>query len=685
MFHHVFYKVILGYYRMIDLKVMLVEADDILRERVTKVLSHKLRELKSYQSAATAIADFNNFNPDLVITDINMPDMNGLEMISIIKKRFRDLPVIVASAFNNPDFLLDAIKLKIDNFIIKPIDMEELLQSIQNIADKINITKELKEKNTLLSQYKHIVDISSYITITDKKGIITYANDKFCALCGYDCDEIIGSPHSIVRHPDVDKKFFKEMWDTILDKKVWQGVIKNRRKNGTSYYVDTTISPIFDSEGEIKEFISIKKDITNMVLNSLQLERDIVTDRLTDLPNRMSLQTTLRRSKKNRQIMLIDIDRFKDINMLFGIHFGDNVLMYLAQTLQKASPSDEFEFFRVAADEFIVLYKGDDKDALVNYSEVLKSHIHNEPFMFQDISFEIDFTSVILYCKTSQCTSIENLQRAMGDAKKKHQSLTIYEDIEDNDETYKYNFTWTQKIKDAIVEDRLELFFQPIYDVKAGAITKYESLIRLIEPDGTVVPPNHFLQVAKLSRNYRDLTKIVITQACKKASQTGLKFSINLSIEDLTDEDTISFLIQNIRQHNLENRIIVEVLESEGIDNFELIKSLFKRLQDAGLEIAIDDFGSGYSNFHYLANLSIDILKIDGSLIKNIVTDPSSKIIVHSIVMFANQLNMKCVAEFVSNKEIFDMVKSLGVDLIQGYYIAAPSRDTNVQLPPDIV
>ncbi|WP_345992867.1 EAL domain-containing protein [Sulfurimonas sp. HSL-1716] len=668
---------------MIDLKVMLVEDDTVLRERLSSILSREIKELKSYSDASAAIADFKEYDPDLIITDIKMPNMTGLEMISVMKKDAPDIPVIIASAFNDTNLFLDAIKLKVDNFIIKPVDVDELLKIISGIAEKINLNKELLEKNTLLNQYKHIVDLSSYITVTDKKGNITYANDKFCALSGYDCEEIIGSPHNIVRHPDVDKSFFKEMWQTILDRKVWQGVVKNRKKDGTSYYVDTTISPIFDSSGEIKEFISIKKDITDMILNRLQLERDIITDRLTDLPNRMSLQTALKNPHRNTQIMLLDIDRFKDINMLFGIHFGDNVLMYFAQTMQKLSPSKDFEFFRIAADEFIVLYKGNEQNALEKYAGDLKHYIHSYPFTFQDISFEIDFTSVIVSCKESHCTSLENLQRVMEEAKHKRKPINVYESIEDNDKTYKYNFTWTQKIKKAISENRLELFYQPIYDVEKECITKYESLIRLIEPDGTVVTPEFFLKVAKLSRSYRDLTKIVITQAFQKASETGFQFSINLSIEDLTDEDTISFLIEKIQEHDLKDKIIVEVLESEGIENFELIKSVFKRLKNAGFEIAIDDFGSGYSNFYYLASLSIDILKIDGSLIKNIVTDYSSRIIVQSIVMFARQLDIKCVAEFVSDKEIFDAVKELGVDLIQGYYIARPSRDIDLHPPQE--
>ena len=664
---------------MIDLKVILVEDDGTLRDRLTRILSREIKEIKSYSNAADALRDFATYSPDLVITDIKMPNMTGLEMIRIMRESFKNIPVIIASAFNDSNYLLDAIKLKIDNFIVKPIDIDELLKCIQDIDKKLHISKELAEKNTLLNQYQHIVDLSSYITITDKKGVIIYANNKFCDLSGFKCDEVIGKPHNIVRHPDMSKEFFAQMWKKILNKEVWQGVVKNRRKDGTSYYVDTTISPILDVNGEIVEFISIKKDITDMILTKIQLERDIVTDRLTMLPNRLSLQRKLKEENSAiRQMMLIDIDRFKDINMLFGIHFGDAVLLYIAQVLQETRPSEQFGIFRITADEFLVTYESENSQALREHVNTLKSYIQTHPFEFKDISFDIDFTAVIVSCRES-CPSLENLQKAMDDTKKKRQSVNVYEQILDSDETYKYNFTWTQKIKEAIHENRVELFFQPLYDMKRQEITKYESLIRIVEKDGMVITPNYFLHVAKLSRSYQDLTKIVITKAFEEAAKTGLRFSINLSIEDLIDEETLAFLIFKAQKHNLQEKIIVEVLESDGIDNIELVSSVFKRLRETGFEIAIDDFGSGYSNFSYLASLSIDILKIDGSLIRNIVNDRSSRIIVQSIIMFANELGIKCVAEFVSNKEIFDVLKELGIDMVQGYYIGAPTKDTNIK------
>jgi len=180
------------------------------------------------------------------------------------------------------------------------------------------------------------------------------------------------------------------------------------------------------------------------------------------------------------------------------------------------------------------------------------------------------------------------------------------------------------------------------------------------------------LEVAKSSRLYPEITKTVISKACKTFAKRSEKFSINLSIEDILNVSTIEFLIQETKKYNLEKQLVVEILESEGIDNYEFVINVIENLKTNGVEIAIDDFGTGYSNFAYLISLDINTLKIDGSLIKDIDTNPSSKVIVKSIVSFAKELNIITVAEFVSSKEIYEVIKEIGVDLAQGYYFSEP-------------
>ncbi|MDX1295905.1 MAG: response regulator, partial [Sulfurimonadaceae bacterium] len=298
---------------MLELRLMIVEDDDLLREWLERILTREVRDVKSYALPSLALDDLERFKPDIVLTDIKMPEMNGLEMAEIIRASFPNIPVIVASAFSEPDLFKTAIKLKVENFVVKPIDIDELLQTLNNVADHLDTKKQLREKESLLEQYKHIVDLSANIVITDKKGVITYVNDRFCELSGFSRDELIGHRHKMMRHPDMTKEFYKGLWDRILDKQVWQGIIKNYHKNGGSFYGDTTISPILDAQGEIVEFIAIKNNITDLITSQKKLQADIITDRLTRLSNRIKLQDDFH-FYNDYTMMLIDIDHFKDVN-----------------------------------------------------------------------------------------------------------------------------------------------------------------------------------------------------------------------------------------------------------------------------------------------------------------------------------------------------------------------------------
>lgn len=656
---------------MLNMKLMLVEDDDVLRERLERILRREVTSVRSFSKPSEALENFDEFAPDVIVTDIKMPGMSGLDMVKVIRRTFPDIPVVIASAFSEPNMFLQAIELKVENYVVKPIDVEKLMETLTQIAAQINLKKEFKEKESLLTQYQHIVDVSANISITNPEGIITYVNDRFCQLSGYSRDELIGQPHHIVNHPDMPHDLFRQLWNTILSKKVWQGIIKNRRKDGSTFYVDTTIAPVLDSAGEITEFISIKIDITDLITSRKELEKDLVTDRLSGLGNRIALQNIIQ-SADNHTMMIIDIDRFRDVNLLFGIHFGDMLLRYVAQCLKSIKGTIELTFFRISSDEFILHAFDEHIGAMESFAYELRRYIDAHPFSYNDVTFDIDFSCAIIHCINTYPNPVEMLQQTVTEAKINRQFIRIFDRDAVLKKEYEENFEWIQKIKSALHDDRMVLLFQPIYDMKLNAISKYECLIRMKNSDGTFVTPDKFLKAAKRSRHYRDLTRTVITKSCQIFSQRNESFSINLSIEDLNDEETLEYLVDTLTRYNMQDRIIIEVLESEGIDNFVQVQSVFTRLKSAGCKIAIDDFGSGYSNFAYLINLPVSILKIDGSLIRNVVTDTSSRVIVQSIVMFAHELGMKCVAEFVSSAEIFDELKALGVDLAQGYYIGKP-------------
>ncbi|AXX91517.1 regulator [Malaciobacter molluscorum LMG 25693] len=252
---------ILSYLKQINL--LYVEDDLSAMEEVSYFLQSKVRNLYTVKNGKKALEVFNENEIDIIITDIQMPIMSGLELANEIKKTSPKIPIIITTAFNDSQYLFDAINLGISNYITKPINLKILVENLFSVSKTVILERENKEIYNTLSQYKDIVDERSIISKTDQDGIITYVNKPFLKISGYSKEEIIGKPHSIIKHSDVDNKYYSEIWHVIKDeKKLWQGEFKNCSKDGYTYYLDTIIKPILDLNGNIIEYISLSNDIT---------------------------------------------------------------------------------------------------------------------------------------------------------------------------------------------------------------------------------------------------------------------------------------------------------------------------------------------------------------------------------------------------------------------------------------
>ena len=223
-------------------------------------------------------------NFDLVITDMIMPIMNGFELIENIKKINPKQVFMMVTGLENKEDLIKAIKLRVNFFVDKPIKPKEFSSSLQECIYVVNQKKELELSNLLLSQYKETIDSSTILSKANIDGKITYVNDQFCKISGYSKDELIGKSHNILRDPDVSPSVFKDMWDTITSKKQWQGIVRNRAKDGSSYVVNAIVRPLLDTNGNIIEYMAIRHDITELELykDDLQKQLNIATQEIVD-------------------------------------------------------------------------------------------------------------------------------------------------------------------------------------------------------------------------------------------------------------------------------------------------------------------------------------------------------------------------------------------------------------------
>ena len=244
--------------------ILYAEDDLVIQKQTAGILEGIVKKVHLANCGKKALEIYNKNKIDIIITDITMPNMSGIEFSKHVRKDNSEIPIIVISAHNDSDILIEAIELGISRFLLKPLNISELVQVVTEFSENICNKNEKFKILNLLEQYKTIVDIDSIVSKTDKNGIITYVNDNFVDISGYSRNELLGKYHNIIRHPDTSEKLFKNMWETISKKKqVWQGVIKNLNKYGKSYYVRSTIKPILDMNGDIIEYIAIRQDITS--------------------------------------------------------------------------------------------------------------------------------------------------------------------------------------------------------------------------------------------------------------------------------------------------------------------------------------------------------------------------------------------------------------------------------------
>ena len=536
--------------------------------------------------------------------------------------------------------------------------------------------KDLKYSYNFLLEYKKAIDESSIVSKTDKNGLITFVNKKFCEISGYEEDELIGKSHNIVRHPSMTKEFFNNLWKTITNKEIFKGVIVNKKKNGLVYYVDTTIIPILDENKNIEEFIAIRHDITKVYEQKKLIEEQFI-DELTLLPNRQKLLKDLKDSKIQK-IAMININSFRDINNFYGFEAGDLVLKKFSQILlDKISKNINLDLYRVANDVFAICTKNKDnlkeiRDICTNIIE----HFSLNPILINNNSFYLSISiGVARNCKDSavQNNLLSKAEYALRMAKKRDISILF---LDENIELYnklKENKKLIEELKNALISNNLLIYGQKLIN-NISKKEKYEILMRVKLEDGSILTPYSFLKESKKAKLYLGMTRMLVKKACEYFKGKDIDFNLNLTLEDIKDQYTMDFIVNAMEKTNTAKQITFEIVESEGIESFTEVSNFIKKAKKLGCKIAIDDFGTGYSNFEYIIKLDVDYIKIDGSLIKNINTDNNLYLTVQTIVGFAKALKIKTVAEFVHNEEVLNCVKNLDIDYSQGFFIDEPKE-----------
>ncbi len=552
------------------------------------------------------------------------------------------------------------------NFIAEDYLLLLLFVIIIYLLSIVKNMRTLKRENHILNQYKVAVEESNIVSKADLKGNITYVNDKFCEVTLYSREEIIGKPHNLLKG-ESSKEVFRDLWETISNKKTWHGVLRNKRKDGEFYYVNITIMPILDEDNEIIEYIAIRHEITDLIHKSVELEKSLREDFLTKEGNRFKLLEDIKKSKKPA-LALLDISSFGEINDFYGYDVGDEVLKFISKVFRKFM-GNKYSLYRIYSDEFAILADNEDREHFIRFIKFLIDSVSSSPLLIKGKEIYIQMNYSISFEEKETLKKTANIIKRFT---KVNKDVHIYDKKLEIEKIYEKNIMWTTKLKKAFENDKIVPYYQPIFNIKTNKIEKYEALVRLIDAEEIAISPYYFLDIAKKSKQYLKLTKQVIKKSFEYFKDKDYELSLNLTFEDIKSKTISTYILDMLVEYNIASKVVFEIVESEGIEDFTQVNIFIDKVRKLGCKIAIDDFGSGYSNFEYLIKLNADYIKIDGSLIKDILINKNNQEIVIPIIDFAKRQGFKTIAEFVSSKEIFEKVKELGIDYAQGYYISEP-------------
>jgi len=640
-----------------NLKLLYVEDNKDARETTILALDNFFDDIIVAVDGEDGFSKYKEHTFDLILTDINMPKLNGLEMVQKIREIDKTIPILVLSAYNDPTFFIDSIKLGVEGYILKPIDITQFTTIISKVTQTIKYKNDAKSNLNFLLQYKEATNSSSIVSKTDPRGIITYANDQFCSISGYTQEELIGTNHNIVRHPDNPKSLYKEMWNTITkDKKPWRGIVRNLNKNGQSYYVKMSVQPILDVDGKIVEHICLRDDITD-IMNPIKQLEDLVE--ATDNP----------------LAVMLKIENFDEIGRLYGINMTHRIEQKFSTLLMEHKPKEcEFERIFILGDGKFAFAKNKDNckiplERIVSNLKEFQEIINDLTIKMDDFEYDISIIISLAYGKNV----LENLNYGIRNLENSKKYFIVANDLaQQEQESAQKNMETISMVKKAIENQNVVSYFQPIINNNTGKIEKYESLVRIIAHD-KIISPFFFLDLAKKGTYYSTITNIVLDNSFKALMLTDKIISMNLSAIDIEKSSTREYIFSLLDQYKDDaHRVVFELLEDESVKDFAMITQFIKDVKEYGVKIAIDDFGAGYSNFERLLDYQPDILKIDGCLTKNIAKDNYSISIVETIIAFAKKQNIKIVAEYIENEEIFNILRDLGADFSQGYYFGKP-------------
>lgn len=550
-----------------------------------------------------------------------------------------------------------------------------------------DVTKSKKDEDTLRHAATVFETTTEAIMVSDQYNRIKAVNPAFVAITGYSEADVIGGDPGMLSSGRQDEAFYAQMWGTLKSEGRWSGEIWNRRKSGEVYPEWLSISTISNKNGDAVEYVAVFSDISKKVEAEEQIRWQANYDALTQLPNRHLFFDRLSRSiaaakRENTMVALlfIDLDRFKIVNDTLGHHVGDDLLKAATIRLGECV-RDSDTLARFGGDEFTVVLPNIKHidDATIVADKIISAI--SAPFELDGHRAFIGASvGITVYPNDAEdpATMLRNADVAMYRAKDSGRNAHRFFTPE-MDQQALHRMNMENDIRQGIEQGDFTTFFQPIVDTNTGKVTAAEVLVRWNHPTKGLLMPGTFIAVAEETGLIAELGTYIRREALRQAMlwseelRESIDLSINLSGRELTagfDRDELAALLDEMEYPA--NKLILEITENVILQETEETTLQLRAIQQLGVRFSVDDFGTGYSSLSYLKKFPLDIVKIDRSFIRDIMTDPGDASLVEAVIAMAESLKLDVVAEGVETRGQFDFLQKLNCNKIQGYLFSHP-------------
>ena len=635
----------------------------------------------------------------IVVSDYAMPGFSGLGALQILHEVSPDTPFILLSGTVGEEIAVEAMREGANDYIMKD-NLARLVPAIERELreSRERINRRRTEETLYQERERALITLHSIgdgVITTDAQGRVDYMNPVAESVTGWTYAEAQGSPLTKVL-PLIDEATRLPV-ESPADITLRTGQVVNIsdqcvliNRSGQEFNIEDSAAPIFDRDNRIIGAVLVFHDVTRERRMARQMTWQATHDSLTGLANRnefadrltVLLEGTRGDTSRQHALLYLDLDQFKVVNDTCGHDAGDEMLKQLSRTLRASVPANA-ALARLGGDEFGILLENVSLQQATDTANRLLQAFADFTFEWQQRRFavsasigmvpigaDVSSPSFVLSAADVACYVAKESGR---------NRVHVYQDS-DIDLGERHNeMHWVSRIKEALENNCFVLFKQTIISLNGFDPTPhFELLVRMRDHDGKMVPPGAFIPAAERYNLMNAIDRWVIDSAfayisrVQRDGDTGI-YAINLSGNSLNDDDLPEYIQKKIDDYRINpGQLCFEVTETAAVFNLEKVSHMIKLLKSRGCRFSLDDFGSGLSSFGYLKSLPVDFLKIDGSFVRDMNSDPMNHAIVEAIHQVGHSLSIRTIAEFVENRETARQLERIGVDFGQGYHFSKP-------------